>query len=177
MTLFSRIAIGMVAATVFFGLSATPRAKDFIKQVRPQQRGYSAAVITEGGKTVWLAGQTATVDDSGKSLAGEFEGQARQIFKLLNATLEKTGGKLSDMVQMTVFITDVRYGDRLTQIRREIFGDNFPGSALITIPPWPIPMQRSRYKATPSSEANRPTSDTVSPLRSRSVMPRTCPPG
>jgi 2-iminobutanoate/2-iminopropanoate deaminase len=26
-----------------------------------------------------------------------------------------------------------RYGDRLTQIRREIFGDNFPGSALITI--------------------------------------------
>jgi 2-iminobutanoate/2-iminopropanoate deaminase len=133
MTLFSRIAIGMVAATVFFGLSATPRAKDFIKQVRPQQRGYSAAVITEGGKTVWLAGRTATVDDSGKSLASEFEGQARQIFKLLNATLEKTGGKLSDMVQMTVFITDVRYGDRLTQIRREIFGDDFPGSALITI--------------------------------------------
>ena len=29
---------------------------------------------------------------------------------------------------MTVFITDVRYGDRLTQIRREIFGDNFPGT-------------------------------------------------
>ena len=34
---------------------------------------------------------------------------------------------------MTVFITDVRYGDRVTQIRREVFGDNFPGSALITI--------------------------------------------
>lgn len=107
--------------------------QDFIKAERPQQRGYSQAVITEGGKTVWLAGQTATVDDAGKSLAGDFEGQTRQIFKLLNATLEKAGGKLGDMVQMTVFITDVRYGDRLTQIRREIFGDNFPGSALITI--------------------------------------------
>jgi 2-iminobutanoate/2-iminopropanoate deaminase len=57
----------------------------------------------------------------------------RQVFKLLDATLEKAGGKLADMVQMTVFITDVRYGDRLTQIRREIFGDDFPGSALITI--------------------------------------------
>ena len=34
---------------------------------------------------------------------------------------------------MTVFITDVRNGDRLTEIRREIFGDNFPGSALITV--------------------------------------------
>jgi 2-iminobutanoate/2-iminopropanoate deaminase len=35
------------------------------------------------------------------------------------------------MVQMTVFISDVRYGDHLTQIRRETFGDNFPGSAFI----------------------------------------------
>jgi 2-iminobutanoate/2-iminopropanoate deaminase len=111
----------------------TAFSRRFIKQERPQQRGYSAAVITEGGKTVWLAGQTATVDDSGKPLADDFEGQVRQIFKLLNATLENAGGKLSDMVQMTVFITDVRYGDRLTQIRREIFGDNFPGRALITI--------------------------------------------
>jgi 2-iminobutanoate/2-iminopropanoate deaminase len=132
-TAFSRTAIGMVAALALFALSVPLQAKDFIKAERPQQRGYSQAVITEGGKTVWLAGQTATVDDTGKSLAGDFEGQTRQIFKLLNATLEKAGGKLGDMVQMTVFITDVRYGDRLTQIRREMFGDNFPGSALITI--------------------------------------------
>ena len=132
-TTFSRTAIGMVAAALLFGFSLPVQAKDFIKGERPQQRGYSLAVITEGGKTVWLAGQTATVDDTGKSLAGDFEGQARQIFKLLGATLEKAGGKLGDMVQMTVFVTDVRYGDRLTQIRKEIFGDNFPGSALITI--------------------------------------------
>ena len=78
---------------------------------------------------VWLAGQIATVDDAGKSLASDFDGQVRQIFKNLDRTLQKTGGKLGDMVQMTVFITDVRYGDRLTQIRREVFGDNFPGSA------------------------------------------------
>jgi 2-iminobutanoate/2-iminopropanoate deaminase len=132
-TTFSRTAIGMAAAALLFGFSPPLQAKDFVKGERPQQRGYSLAVITEGGKTVWLAGQTATVDDTGKSLAGDFEGQARQIFKLLGATLEKAGGKLGDMVQMTVFITDVRYGDRLTQIRKEIFGDNFPGSALITI--------------------------------------------
>jgi enamine deaminase RidA (YjgF/YER057c/UK114 family) len=132
-TTFSRISIDMAATTLFFGLATALQAKEFIKGARPQQRGYSLAVITEGGKTVWLAGQTATVDDSGRSLAGDFEGQVRQIFKVLNATLEKAGGKLSDMVQMTVFITDVRYGDRLTEIRREILGDNFPGSALITI--------------------------------------------
>ncbi len=115
------------------------KSKEYLKGDRPQQRGYSEAVITEGGKTVWLAGQTATVDDNGKSLASDFEGQVRQLFKNLDRTLQKAGGKLSDMVQMTVFITDVRYGDRLTQIRREVFGDNFPGSALITITALAVP--------------------------------------
>ena len=114
-------------------------AKDYLKAERPQQRGYSEAVITEGGRTVWLAGQIAMVDDAGKSLAGDLDGQVRQLFKNLDRTLQKAGGKLSDMVQMTVFITDVRYGDRLTQIRREVFGDNFPGSALITITALAVP--------------------------------------
>ena len=132
-TLFRRISIGIAAAIVFLGFSTTLRAQQYVKGDRPQQRGYSLAVITEGGKTVWLGGQIATVDDAGKSLAGDFEGQVRQIFKLIDRTLQKAGGKLSNMVQMTVFITDVRNGDRLTEIRREIFGDNFPGSALITI--------------------------------------------
>jgi len=132
-TVYPRISIGIATAIVLLGVSTTLEAQQYIKGERPQQRGYSLAVITEGGKTVWLGGQIATVDDTGKSLAGDFEGQVRQIFKLINATLEKAGGKLSNMVQMTVFITDVRYGDRLTEIRREIFGDNFPGSALITV--------------------------------------------
>lgn len=130
---YRHISIGITAAAMLFGFSPAVHAQTYVKGERPQQRGYSLAVITEGGKTVWLGGQIATVDDAGKSLAGDFEGQVRQIFKLIDATLKKAGGKLSNMVQMTVFITDVRNGDRLTEIRREIFGDNFPGSALITV--------------------------------------------
>jgi 2-iminobutanoate/2-iminopropanoate deaminase len=104
-----------------------------IKTERAQQRGYSPAVITEGGRIVWLAGQTGTMDDSGKSLANDFEGQARQIFKGFDAVLRKAGGTLADLVQMTVFVTDVRYGERLWQVRKEVFGDDFPGSAMVTI--------------------------------------------
>jgi enamine deaminase RidA (YjgF/YER057c/UK114 family) len=132
-TAIRHVSLGFLSAAVLFGFSPALYGQTYIKGERPQQRGYSLAVITEGGKTVWLGGQIATVDDAGKSLAGDFEGQVRQIFKLIDRTLQKAGGKLSNMVQMTVFITDVRYGDRLTEIRREIFGDNFPGSALITV--------------------------------------------
>ena len=124
---------------VLVACASAAQAKNYITDPRAQSRGYSEAVITDGGKIVWLAGQTATVDDSGKSLAGNFDAQVRQVFRNLARTLEKSGGKLSDMVQMTVFITDVRDGDRFIPIRREIFGNNFPGSALITITALAVP--------------------------------------
>ena len=105
----------------------------FIRRERAQTRAYSQAVITEGGKIVWLAGQVGAADKSGNLLAGDFDGQVREVFARLSETLEEAGGRLADMVTMTVFITDARYGDRFVQLRKEIFGDNFPASALITV--------------------------------------------
>ena len=104
-----------------------------LKNARAQARGYSQAVVTEGGRVVWLAGQVAGEDSSGRSLAADFDGQVREVFARLGRTLEEAGGRLSDMVTMTVFITDARLGDRFTQLRCEIFGDNYPASALITV--------------------------------------------
>jgi 2-iminobutanoate/2-iminopropanoate deaminase len=104
-----------------------------LKRQAAQARGYSQAVITTGGRTIWLAGQVAAEDGRGRSLADDFDGQVREVFARLGRTLEEAGAKLSDMVTMTVFITDARLGDRFTQLRREIFGDDFPASALITV--------------------------------------------
>ncbi len=146
---FRRMSTGMAAVTLCFGLSTSLHAQKFVKGERPQQRGYSLAVITEGGKTVWLGGQIATTDDAGKSLAGDFEGQVRQIFKLLNATLEKAGGKLSNMVQMTVFITDVA-----TAIASPRFEERSSATISRAVrssrsPRWPTPTPRSRFRAMP----------------------------
>jgi enamine deaminase RidA (YjgF/YER057c/UK114 family) len=105
----------------------------YIKRPTALARAYSQAVITEGGRIVWLAGQVGAADTSGNSLAGDFDGQVREVFARLNQTLEEDGGSLADMVTMTVFITDARYGDRFTELRKEIFRDNFPASALITV--------------------------------------------
>jgi enamine deaminase RidA (YjgF/YER057c/UK114 family) len=99
-----------------------------------KSRAFSPAVITEGGRTIWLAGQTTVTDLEGKDIAGKFEEQTRTIFALLNRTLERAGGSLANMVTMTVFINDVRNGDRFVQLRREHFPDGrYPCSALLTI--------------------------------------------
>src|SRR3954462_829581 len=99
-----------------------------------KSRGFSPAVITEGGKTVWLAGQTTTTDLEGKDISGKFDEQARTIFALINRTLKRAGGSLANLVTMTVFISDNRNGDRFVAIRREHFPDaRCPRSALLTI--------------------------------------------
>ncbi len=101
---------------------------------RQRARAYSPAVVTEGGRTVWLAGQTATVDANGEDISGNFEAQTRRVFALIDQTLERVGGRLADLVTMTVFIKDPRHGDRFVEIRRGMFPDGkFPGSALITV--------------------------------------------
>jgi enamine deaminase RidA (YjgF/YER057c/UK114 family) len=90
--------------------------------------------VTQGGRTIWLAGQTASqADAAGKSLAGDLDGQVRNIFDALAKTLARSGGKLSDIVSMTVFMVDDRNDRRFLELRKEILGDNFPASALINV--------------------------------------------
>jgi 2-iminobutanoate/2-iminopropanoate deaminase len=99
-----------------------------------KSRAFSPAVITQGGRTVWLAGQTATRDQAGNDIAGNFEAQVRAIFAAIDATLRRAGGALAHMVTMTVFINDPRHGDRFVELRKEFFPDgNYPASALITV--------------------------------------------
>jgi 2-iminobutanoate/2-iminopropanoate deaminase len=99
-----------------------------------KSRAFSPAVITQGGKTVWLAGQTATVDETGKDISGNFDAQVRTIFAAIDKTLRRAGGTLANLVTMTVFINDPRHGDAFVKIRSEFFKDGkFPASALLTI--------------------------------------------
>lgn len=101
---------------------------------RQRERAYSPAVKITGGTTVYLAGYGAFQDEAGKSYAGDFDGQVRLSFERIRQTLEKAGGKLDDIVTMTVFITDMAKGTRFTELRKEFFQDGrYPASALIGI--------------------------------------------
>jgi len=124
----------LAAAVIFAGGIAPSLAKEcYAPDARAQERAFSRAVTTDGGKVIWLGGQTG-------SPTANFEDQARQIFESLDKTIKAVGGSgLKDLVTMTVFINDVRNGDRLTQIRKEIFKECFPGSALITVTGFAVP--------------------------------------
>ena len=108
--------------------------KTFVRGTWQQKRAYSPAVITKGAQTiVWVAGHTGRSDDDGRSLAGDFDAQFHQTFSNIEKTLAEAGCKLSDIVTMTVFLIDARYTTRMTELRVQLFGNDFPASAAITV--------------------------------------------
>jgi len=99
-----------------------------------KERAYSPAVMTQGGKIIWLAGHEAAADSNGKLVSTDFDGQAREAFASMDRTLKREGGSLQNLVTMTVFVKDPRYGDQFVKLRREMFPDGkFPASAVITV--------------------------------------------
>src|SRR5262245_42496899 len=59
-----------------YGPKEDPMQKTFVRGTWQVKRAFSPCVITQGGgRTIYIAGHTGQVDDSGKSLAGDFDAQ------------------------------------------------------------------------------------------------------
>ena len=108
--------------------------KSFVRGTWQQKRAFSPAVIVTGpAKTIYVAGHTGQKADDSRILAGDFDGQCRQTFRNIEKTLSEAGATLADIVTMTVFLIDARFTTRMTEIRTEVFGKDFPASAAITV--------------------------------------------
>src|SRR5262249_9617964 len=117
----------VVAATVAAGTTAVAAKECFAPDARAQERAFSRAVTTDGGKAIWLGGQTGAPNV-------DFEGQVRQIFAELDKNIKAVGGSgLKGMGTMTGFITDPRLGDRFTGSRKETVKECFRASGLTPV--------------------------------------------
>jgi enamine deaminase RidA (YjgF/YER057c/UK114 family) len=126
--------IRIVALMTVLVSSATQAAEYMEKTTFQLSRAFSPGVVTSGGMIVWVAGQTATLDSQGNNIANNFEAQVKQVFAQIDGVLKRAGGSLDNVVSMTVFIKESRYGDRFVEMRKDFFNNgNYPGSALITV--------------------------------------------
>ena len=124
----------LLATAPSWAQDAVPVTKDYLIDEYGERRAFSRAVATTGGTTVWVAGHTTLTDADGNDISGDFEAQTRELFRLIEQRLAHYGGTLSDIVTMTVYIQDVRDGDRFVELRSEYFNEGrYPSSALITV--------------------------------------------
>ena len=125
----------IVTALLALLVAPAAQAAEYMQKTPFQlSRAFSPGVVTSGGLTVWVAGQTATEDSQGHNIANNFEAQAKQVFAQIDTILKNAGGSLDNVVAMTVFIKESRYGDKVVEMRKDFFKNgNYPGSALITV--------------------------------------------
>ncbi|HKT19374.1 MAG TPA: RidA family protein [Stellaceae bacterium] len=122
--------LGLAGAVLLIPASDAFAAKYL--QPTVTQRSYAAGVETRGGRIVWLAGMGGTAKPDGTKIT-DFAEQTRQAFRRIEATLKQAGGKLDDLVSMTVMIRNQSDGDTFVKVRGEFFKNNkFPASMLIT---------------------------------------------
>ena len=84
------------------------------------------------GDTVYIAGLTAR-GAGGQALGGDDEAQARAIFEKIKALVEAAGGQMSDLVKMTIYVTDIRRREQVWRARKDFFTGDFPTSTLVEV--------------------------------------------
>jgi 2-iminobutanoate/2-iminopropanoate deaminase len=107
--------------------------------------GYSQCV--QVGSLLFVAGQCGLGTDH-DIVSPEFEPQARAALERVRHAVESAGGELTDVVSMTVFITDIRLGRVFTTLRRELFGRDYPASALVGVTSLMVPGALVEVQAT-----------------------------
>ena len=99
--------------------------------------GYAHGIRTEGGRLLFLAGQMG-VNPDGKIIApNDLAAQFGQALSNLEVVVDEAGGKVTDIVKLTIFITDK--SAYLTNLRsigaayRSVMGRHYPAMTLVEV--------------------------------------------
>jgi reactive intermediate/imine deaminase len=80
------------------------------------------------GNTVYLSGQLG-LDPATGNLADGIDAQTHQVFRNLRAVAEAAGGKLDDMVKLTILMADLTDFGKVNEIMATYFKSPYPARA------------------------------------------------
>ena len=112
---------------------------------RDDALAYSPGVLVEGpARTVYVAGQVG-VDAEGH-VSPDFETQARQVWRNVEAVLAAGGLAISDIVKITTFLIDTKDFATNGKVRGEMLKGHKPASTLVYVsglvkPEWRVEIE------------------------------------
>ena len=100
-------------------------------------RGFSHGILVPGGQLLFLAGQTGSDAEGNIMAPGDLVVQYEQVLHNLKAVVEAAGGKMQDIVKITIFVRDrddyLAHLGPLGKVHRAFFGTYYPAAALFEI--------------------------------------------
>lgn len=103
----------------------TPLVKD------PAPQTWSNAKVYGG--QFFVSGMTAHDLQGNVQGDGSMYDQARRTFEKIRHLVEAAGADMDDIIQMTIYVTDIRQREEVWRARREFFSGDFPTSTLVEV--------------------------------------------
>ena len=107
------------------------------KHTYPEQKldnDLAQAVVTQGGKIVWLRGQCAqNLDDAVSIDSHDPVQQTHKVMQNMRQLIEEAGGKMEHLVKIVVYITEREYRSAVYPVIDEFFGLQKPCSTGVVV--------------------------------------------
>ena len=107
------------------------------KNTYPEQNmdnDFCQAVVTEGGKIVWLRGQCPqSLDDAVSIESDDPAEQAHKVMQNISQLIQEAGGEMKHLVKMVVYITDARHREAVYRVIGEYTKGVYPVSTGLVV--------------------------------------------
>ena len=107
------------------------------ERITTEPEPYRANLISPGfriGDLLYLSGQVAVGADQSEIVGvGDFDAQAEQVFKNMEATLAAGGSSLEDVIKVTIYLTDIGNLPKVVELRRKYFKPPHPASTMVEV--------------------------------------------
>ena len=105
----------------------------------PAPRTWSNAKVC--GNQIFVSGMTAH-DGQGR-VEGDGDGsmydQSMRTFGKIKGMVEAAGGKMDDLIQMNIYVTDIKQRKEVWRAREQFFSGDYPCSTLVEVSALAIP--------------------------------------
>lgn len=97
----------------------------------PPEGTWSNCLVVDG--IAYVSGMTARGRDQLPTQGADEYQQAQLIFHKIRELVEAAGGGMSDVVKITIYVTDITQREQVWRARREFFSGDFPASTLVQV--------------------------------------------
>lgn len=109
---------------------------------------YHIAQAYRVGDFLITSGQAA-IDREGQLVGiGDFDAQAAQVFRNLAEVLEAGGSSLSQVVKVTIYLTDMGNFPRIVELRARHFTPPYPADTIVEVRSLALPELQIEIEAT-----------------------------
>lgn len=99
---------------------------------QPLPKGHYSPGIVHNG-SIYVSGQLPMDLETREPFAGDIETQTELALRNVEAVLKEAGSDLNNVLQMTIYVSDIELWGKVNEVYARVMGDHRPARAVIPV--------------------------------------------